>query len=86
MDGEEAHRGQQKIIHENNLLINATKIQYREKLTQQQKSHSEAVQLKNARICKFIDKLSGMQQMFNELLDEVMDARQMVKITDKDRS
>ncbi len=24
--------------------------------------------------------------MFNELLDEVMDARQMIKITDKDRS
>ena len=86
MDAEETHQGQQKIIHENNLLINAMKIQHREKLTQQQKSHSEAVQLKNARFCKFIDELDGMQQMFNELLDEVMDARQMEKITDKDRS
>ena len=86
MDAEETHQGQQKIIHENNLLINAMKIQHREKLTKQQKSHSEAVQLKNARFRKFMDKLDGMQQMFNALLDEVMDACQMVKITDKDRS
>jgi Fe-S cluster biosynthesis and repair protein YggX len=78
LDAKETHQGQQKLINENNLLINAMKIQHREKLTQQKKSHSEAVQLNNARICKFIDKLSGMQQMFNELLDEIMDACQMV--------
>ena len=57
------------------------KIQHREKLTQQQKSHSKAIHLKNAQICKFMEELSGMQQMFNELLDEIMDARQMVQIT-----
>ncbi len=85
-DAEETHQGQQKIINKNNLLINAMKIQHKAKLTQQQKSHSEAVQLKNAQIRKFMDELSGMQQMFNELLDEVMDARQMVRITDKHRS
>ena len=62
------------------------KSQHREKLTHLQKSHSEAIHSKNARIRKFIEELSGMQQMFNELLDEVMDSRQMVKITDKDRS
>ena len=62
------------------------KIQHREKLTQQQKSHSEAVQLKNAQIRKFMDKLSEMQQMLNELLDEIMDAHQMIQITDKERS
>ena len=33
-----------------------------------------------------MDKLDGMQQMFNELLDEIMDACQMVRITEKDRS
>ena len=33
-----------------------------------------------------MDGLSGMQQMFNELLDKVMDARQMAWIIDKDRS
>ena len=33
-----------------------------------------------------MDEVSGMQQMFNELIDEVMDACQMVWITDKDRS
>ena len=68
MDAEETHQGQQKIIHENNLLINAMKIQHREKLTQQQRSHSEAVQLKNAQFHKFMEKLDGMQQLFNELL------------------
>jgi hypothetical protein len=78
LNAKKIHQGQQKIIH--------MKITHKEKLMQQQKSHSEAVQLKNARIRKFMDKLSGMQQMFNELLDEVMDARQMVRITDKDRS
>ena len=47
-DAEETHQGQQKIINKHNLLINAMKIQHKERLTQQQKSHSEAVQLKNA--------------------------------------
>ena len=54
------------------------KIQHREKLSQKQKSHSEAVHLKNARIHKCMGEFKGMQQMFNELLDEIMDARQMV--------
>ena len=74
MDAEETHQGKQKVIHVNNLLINAMKIQHKEKLTQQQKSHSEAVKLKNARIHKFMDELSGMQQMFNKSRDEIMDA------------
>ena len=54
------------------------KIQHREKLTHLQKSHSKAIHSKNARIRMFMEELSGMQQMFNELLDEIMDARQMV--------
>ena len=44
------------------------KIQHREKLTHLQKSHSEAIHSKNARIRKFMEELSGMQQMFSELL------------------
>ena len=86
LDAEETHRRQQKIIQDHKLLINDMKIQHREKLTQQQKSHSKAIHSKNARIRKFMEELSGMQQMFNELLDEIMDARQKVQITEQHRS
>lgn len=86
MDAKDTHRRQQKIIQDHKLLINDMKSQHREKLTHLQKSHSEAIHSKNARIRKFMEELGSMQQMFNELLDEIMDARQMVRITEKDRS
>jgi hypothetical protein len=49
-DAENAHLSQQKIIIENQLLIDSMKIKQREKLTLQQKSHSNTIQLKNAQI------------------------------------
>lgn len=84
MDAEEAPEWQDKIILDNKSYKDALEIKHREKLACQKKFHSEAIEQKNSHIRTFMDCMSAMQQMFNELIEEVMDSWQMVWITDKD--